>query len=259
MRVLVVEDDKALGLFLQKGLKSEGHDVDWVGDGDAALEYAERHPPDLMLLDLGLPRRDGTEVLQVMRRDFANTSVLILTGRSMVEDRVRCLDLGADDYVLKPFSFYELLARCRGLLRRRERISDPMLRFEGLEMDRMDRSVRYDGVPVELTAREFKLLEVLMQHKGECCSRIDLLNQVWRTQSDSGTNIVDVYVTYLRKKLALASPRSALQGSIIETIRGQGYQMRGISPAQTLNVSDGSMPFDPLDPSLPAHAPRPRA
>jgi DNA-binding response OmpR family regulator len=226
MRVLVVEDDRALGLFLQKGLTAEGHDVVWVGDGDSALQDAEAHPPDLMVLDLGLPRRDGTEVLRAMRRDSPTTAVLILTGRSMVEERVRCLDLGADDYVLKPFSFYELLARCRGLLRRRDRFADPILRFGGVEMDRMARTVRFEGVPVDLTVREFRLLEVLILHKGECCSRTDLLTQVWRTTSDTGTNIVDVYVTYLRRKLSAAHPSGIAGGSVIETVRGHGYRLR---------------------------------
>ena len=232
MRVLVVEDDRALGLFLQKGLRLEGHEVNWVGDGESALEDAEVHPPDLIVLDLGLPRRDGIEVLQAVRRDFANTAVVILTGRSQVEERVRCLDLGADDFVLKPFSFHELLARCRGLLRRRDRYSDPLVRFAGLEMDRMARTVRFEGVPIELTVREFRLLEVLMLCRGVCCSRADLLHRVWRSTTESGTNIVDVYVTYLRKKLAAARPSEAPQDSIIETIRGQGYRLRDHQPVR---------------------------
>src|SRR5579871_2551106 len=121
MRVLIVEDDAALGLFLQKGLKLEGHEVAWVGDGIAALEQVEAFRPDLMVLDLSLPRKDGTEVLEGMRGKYDDTAVLVLTGRSMVEERVRCLNLGADDCLLKPFSFHELTARCRALLRRRER------------------------------------------------------------------------------------------------------------------------------------------
>lgn len=226
MRVLVVEDDRSLGLFLQKGLKLEGHDVDWAGDGEAALEMASSQSPDLMVMDLGLPRRDGTEVLEIIRRDFPNTAVLILTGRSSVEERVRCLDLGADDFVVKPFSFHELMARCRALIRRRERFADPVLRFGGVEMNRLERMVHYEGVSIELTAKEYTLLEFLMLRQGACCSRTELLNSVWHATPEAGTNIVDVYVTYLRKKFAAANPEGNFADSAIETVRGSGYRMR---------------------------------
>src|SRR5215469_18961468 len=141
MRVLVVEDDSALGLFLQKGLQLEGHEVAWVGDGEAALEQAEVYQPDLIVLDLSLPRKDGTEVLEEMRGRFDETAVLVLTGRSHVDERVKCLNLGADDCLLKPFSFHELTARCRALLRRRERFADPVLRHGDVELNRMERRV----------------------------------------------------------------------------------------------------------------------
>lgn len=226
MRVLVVEDDRSLGLFLQKGLMLEGHEVEWVGDGDAALEMVEQQLPDLMVLDLGLPCRDGAEVLEVMRRDFQSTGVLVLTGRSDVQERVRCLDLGADDFVQKPFSFHELMARCRSLLRRRERFSDPVIRFGGIELNRMERSVLYEGVPVDLTVKEFTLLEFLMLRRGVCCSRSELLHRVWHSANEAGTNIVDVYVTYLRKKLSSAHPEDLSNGSAIQTVRGSGYRLR---------------------------------
>jgi DNA-binding response OmpR family regulator len=226
MRVLVVEDDRALGLFLQKGLMLEGHDVEWVGDGDTALELAAQQAPDLMVLDLGLPSRDGADVLELMRRDFQGTAVLVLTGRSQVQERVRCLDLGADDFVLKPFSFHELMARCRSLLRRRERFADPVLRFGGVEMNRMERTVRYEDAHIDLTTKEFSLMEFLMLRRGACCSRSELLTQVWHSTPEAGTNIVDVYVTYLRKKLAAAHPEDHSGDSAIETVRGSGYRMR---------------------------------
>jgi DNA-binding response OmpR family regulator len=226
MRILVVEDDRALGVFLQKGLMLEGHDVEWVGDGEAALEMAAQQGPDLMVLDLGLPRRDGTEVLEIMRRDFQGTAVLVLTGRSQVQERVRCLDLGADDFVLKPFSFHELMARCRALLRRRERFADPVLRFGGVEMNRMERTVSYEGVHIDLTVKEFTLLEFLMLRRGVCCSRTELLSHVWHSTPEAGTNVVDVYVTYLRKKLAAAHPEDSSGDSAIETVRGSGYRLR---------------------------------
>jgi DNA-binding response OmpR family regulator len=226
MRVLVVEDDRSLGAFLQKSLVMDGHEVDLVGDGDAALESAAALPPDLMVLDLALPRRDGLEVLEAMRGNFDATAILVLTGRTQLEDRVRCLDLGADDCMLKPFSLLELTARCRALLRRRERFADPILRFGGVEVNRMEHTVRYEGVRITLTVKEYLLLECLLQRQGACCSRAELLSQIWHATPDAGTNIVDVYVTYLRKKLAAAHPEEKSGGSAIETVRGSGYRLR---------------------------------
>jgi len=227
MRVLVVEDDRALGLFLQKGLRIEGHEVEWVGDGETAVEYAAEHQPDLMVLDLSLPRLDGTEVLERKNR-FPNTSVLVLTGRSQMQERVRCLDLGADDCLLKPFSFHELSARCRALLRRRKQFASPVLRFGDVEMNRVERSVLYEGTEVELTAKEFTLLEVLLQRHGECCSRPELLKEVWHLDPESNSNVVDVYVNYLRRKLGAALPvaKDPSPPSVIETVRGRGYRLR---------------------------------
>jgi DNA-binding response OmpR family regulator len=226
MRVLVVEDDQALAIFLRKGLILEGHDVEWAADGDAALEMAAQQAPDLMVLDLGLPRRDGADVLEAMRRDFEATAVIVLTGRSQIQERVRCLDLGADDFVLKPFSFHELMARCRALLRRRERFADPVLRFGGVEMNRMERTVNFEGVSIDLTAKEFTLLEFLVLRRGVCCSRSELLTQVWHSTPEAGTNIIDVYVTYLRRKLAASHPEDETRDSVIETVRGSGYRLR---------------------------------
>jgi len=227
MRVLIVEDDAALGLFLQKGLKLEGHEVTWVGDGEAGLRHAEEHRPDLMVLDLSLPRKDGTEVLEEMRGRFDGMAVLVLTGRSQVEERVKCLNLGADDCLLKPFSFHELTARCRALLRRREQFADPVLRHGDVELNRMDRRVTRGGRPVELTVKEFSLLEFLMMRRGQSCGRSELLRDVWQMSPDAGTNVVDVYVNYVRRKLASASLDGDPANSVIETIRGEGYRMGG--------------------------------
>jgi len=226
MRVLIVEDAAALGLFLQKGLKLEGHDVAWVGDGETGLRHVEDHRPDLVVLDLSLPRKDGTEVLEAMRGRFNDTSVLVLTGRSQVEERVKCLNLGADDCLLKPFSFHELTARCRALLRRREQFADPVLRHGDVELNRMERKVTRNGRTIELTVKEFCLLEFLLQRRGRCCSRAELLREVWQMSPDAGTNVVDVYVNYLRKKLGVASVNEDA-GGVIETVRGEGYQMGG--------------------------------
>jgi len=225
MRVLIVEDDLALGLFLQKGLKLEGHEVDWVGDGEAALEQLKLRRPELMVLDLSLPKRDGTEILEAMIGKFDGMAVLVLTGRSEVEVRVRCLNLGADDCMLKPFSFHELRARCQALLRRREQFADPVLRHGGIELNRMERRVLRDGNFVDLTVKEFALLEYLLQHRGSCCGRAQLLREVWQMSPDTGTNVVDVYINYLRKKLAAAHPAGDAAPEVIETVRGAGYML----------------------------------
>jgi DNA-binding response OmpR family regulator len=224
MRVLVVEDDAALGLFLQKGLKLEGHDVLWVGDGEAALVHAVEYCPDLIVLDLSLPRKDGTEVLAELRGRFDETAVLVLTGRSQVEERIRCLNLGADDCLLKPFSFHELTARCRALLRRRDQFANPVLRHGDIELNRMERRVVRNGRLVELTVKEFALMEFLLMRRGQCCSRSELLREVWQMTPDAGTNVVDVYVNYLRRKLGAAG-EGGDGGAVIETVRGEGYRM----------------------------------
>ena len=227
MKVLVVEDDRALGLFLQKGLRSEGHWVDLVGDGDTAVEYAIENQPDLMVLDLSLPCRDVLEVLAELQERFVRTSVLVLTGRSQVEERIKCLNLGADDCLLKPFSLHELMARCRAILRRKEQFANPVLRYGAVEMDRMNRSVRRDGVEVELTAKEFALLEFMLRRNGDCCTRTELLSDVWKMSPDSGTNVVDVYINYLRRKLANVHSDGHESAPVIETVRGEGYRLCG--------------------------------
>jgi DNA-binding response OmpR family regulator len=246
-RVLVVEDDVALAQFLRKGLELEGHVVECGGDGDTALRLAEELAPDLVVLDLGLPGQDGTDVLEALRRRIPETPVLVLTGRGEVQERVRCLDLGADDFMLKPFSFHELMARCRAILRRRERFADPVLRFGAIEIDRMQRKVRYDGRELELTGKEYALLEVLVRGQGACCSRKALLDEVWGGSTDGGTNIVDVYVTYLRRKLLAARPEDRTLGSAIETLRGSGYRLRPdrrMVEGPAIGRRDGDQPME---------------
>jgi DNA-binding response OmpR family regulator len=224
MRVLIVEDDSALGLFLQKGLILEGHDVEWLRDGEAALErLMHHHLPDLMVLDLSLPKKDGIDVLEAILGRCDGMAVLVLTGRNEIEVRVRCLNLGADDCMLKPFSFYELRARCRALLRRREQFADPVLRCGGVELNRMQRRVVRNGVTVDLTAKEFALLEYLLQRQGVCCSRAELLREVWQMPPETGTNVVDVYVNYVRRKLNAVHPEGENAPVLIATVRGAGY------------------------------------
>jgi DNA-binding response OmpR family regulator len=234
MRVLVVEDDRALGAFLKKGLEMEGHTVDWVEDGEAALAHAKEYGPDLLVLDLSLPKRDGMEVLTELRALHNDASVLVLTGRNELDARVRCLDLGADDCLLKPFSFHELTARCRALLRRREHFADPVLRCADLQLHRIERRVTRGERTIELTQKEFSLLEFLLLHRGECVTRAQLMKDAWQMPADSGTNVVDVYINYLRRKLS-SETASGHAKDLIETVRGTGYRIGG---AQSVQSSD---------------------
>ncbi len=236
MRILIAEDDAALGLFLQRGLQLDGHTSDWVGDGEAALARLAAGSFDLIVLDLGLPRRDGVEVLVELRSRCQRTAVLVLTGRSDVAEKVKCLDLGADDCLLKPFSFHELRARCNALLRRREQFADPVLRQGNVELNRMTHKVTRDGRTVELTTKEFSLLEFLLARAGQCCSRSELLREVWQMAPDAGTNVVDVYINYLRKKLGSNLLSEQPGEFLIETVRGAGYMVGGPGPKKPVRA-----------------------
>lgn len=250
MRILIVEDDPSLGIFLQKGLKLEGHDMHLVVDGVMAVNRAAAERFDLIVLDLSLPRKDGIEVLEEIRELRIDTSILILTGRHAVADRVRCLDLGADDFMQKPFSFSELTARCRALLRRRERFADPVLRHDDLELHRMERKVVHAGTVVDLTVKEFALLEYLMLARGRTCTRGELLKQVWQMSPDAGTNVVDVYVNYLRKKL-FCSQDGPASTRVIETVRGEGYSLCMGSVRKPMGRAVGSVAFESGRVTLP--------
>jgi DNA-binding response OmpR family regulator len=217
MRILIAEDDAALGLFLRRGLEADGHDVRWTTDGDAAIEAFVLETPDLTILDLNLPKRDGGEVLRLLRSMGDEHPVLVLTARQEMEVKIRCLDAGADDCMIKPFSLEELRARCRALMRRRPD-TNLVLRHSGLEMNRINHTVMRDGEPIALTNKEFALLEFLLLHRGTCISRVTLLDRVWKSEAQTGTNVVDVYVNYLRRKLHDSPP-----DLIIQTVRGRGY------------------------------------
>lgn len=227
MRVLVVEDDRSLGSFLKKAMELEGHRAVWAEDGETALAQLAADHPDLVLLDLSLPKRDGMEVLGEMRSRHDDASVLVLSGRNDLRVRVQCLDGGADDYLAKPFSYFELRARCRALLRRRQQFADPVLRHGDLELNRIEHKVARGGRPIGLTAKEFSLLECLLLHQGECVSRSQLLAEVWQMPGETGTNVVDVYVNYLRRKVEGGALREGY-GELIETVRGAGYRLGGM-------------------------------
>jgi two-component system copper resistance phosphate regulon response regulator CusR len=220
MRILVAEDDAALSSFVKKGLEAEHYAVDVAREGDEAQYMAEQFEYDLLLLDLTLPRMDGLKVLERVRTAKPSLPVLVLTGRTKVEDRVRGLDLGADDYLTKPFSFTELSARVRALLRRGVRPAAALLRVADLEIDRVERRVHRGGRRIELTTKEFGLLEYLMRNSGHTVSRAMIVEHVWNLSFDSMTNVVDVYINYLRKKVD-----EGFGQRLIHTVRGVGYRL----------------------------------
>ncbi|MFZ0738000.1 MAG: response regulator [Candidatus Acidiferrales bacterium] len=196
MRLLVAENDPALGTFLRQGLDSEKYTVDVAGDGGQAEMLADQQKYDLVILDLNLAGVDGMDVLRHVRARRSDLPILILTSRDRVDDRVRALDQGADDFLLKPFSFTELSARIRALLRRGGQVSASVLRAGDLELNRMDRTVKRGGRLVRLTPKEYNLLEFLMKHAGERVSRAMIIENVWNFSGDTMTNVVDVYINY---------------------------------------------------------------
>ncbi len=219
MRFLVADDDQALARFLRRGFEADGHQVMLAPDGQTAMEMFVSESPDLTVLDLDLPRKDGIEVLRFLRSVSDEAPVLVLTARNEMETRVRCLEMGADDYVLKPFSLRELRARCRSLTRRRQG-AGVVLRYADIEVNRVERTVVRAGDAVQLTNKEFALLEFLLLNRGRCVSRAELLQRVWEMSPEAGANVVDVYVNYLRRKL-----KNAGGPSLIQTVRGHGYSV----------------------------------
>jgi DNA-binding response OmpR family regulator len=215
-RILIAEDEPRLASFLEKGLRSNGFVTTIAADGAAASMLARDDEFDLLILDLGLPGKDGTVVLRELRAAGQRMPVLILTARDDVSDKVAGLEGGADDYVTKPFRFEELLARVRARLRDERTVEPTVLRSGGVTLDLRTRRASTNGKTVDLTAREFTMLEVLIRHPGQVLSREQLLSHVWGYDYDPGSNVVDVYVGYLRRKLG---PRS------IETVRGMGYRL----------------------------------
>jgi two-component system OmpR family response regulator len=220
MRLLLVEDDAKLVSALQRGLQREGYAVDVAKTGDEAMAQAEVHDYDAVVLDVMLPGPDGFSVCEALRRKERWAPVLMLTARDQVKDRIRGLDAGADDYLVKPFDFGELLARLRALIRRGPTERPPVLEVGDLRVDPATHVVTRADRQVELTPREFALLEFLARRAGEVVSREELLEHVWDESYDGSTNVVDVYVGYLRKKLERRPFRR-----IIHTVRGIGFML----------------------------------
>lgn len=222
MRILVAEDDAPLAEFLHQRLQQEQFSVQIVSTGREAQQLASDPGFDLVLLDLNLPAAAGLAVLREIRSKRPDLPVVIVTGTGMVEDRVRGLDAGADDYVAKPFVFAELAARIRAVLRRRNRPARAVLQIEDLEVDRVSHTVRRGPHNIDLSPKEFALLEFLMRHEGQPVSRSAIVEQVWKLNFDTMTNVVDVYINYLRRKVD-----SGYDHALIRTIRGVGYQIGG--------------------------------
>ena len=229
MRLLLVEDDAMIGESLHKGLRQDGYVVDWVRDGaaaDAALHFTDgAEPYAMVLLDLGLPRKDGFALLQGLRKRKNQVPVLILTARDAVSDRVKGLDLGADDYLVKPFSLDELAARIRAVLRRHAGRAEPRVAYGGLTLDPSARKVTCRGKEVAVSAREFSLLEALLDRPGKALSRAQLEERLYGWGQEVASNAVEVHVHNLRKKLG---------EDAIETVRGVGYAITGAGEAPAL-------------------------
>jgi DNA-binding response OmpR family regulator len=217
VKLLVVEDEERVASFLVKGLSANGYGVEWVSTGRNALRRAADPDVSLVILDLGLPDLDGLEVLGSLRKRGATVPVLVLSARGRVNDRVKGLDLGADDYLAKPFAFEELLARIRANLRPRADVPPGLLRAGRISVDQVRHEATVGGRTFSLSAREFALLQAFVGHPSQVLSRQELLSMAWDMDFDPGTNLVDVYVGYLRRKLGDA---------LIETVRGSGYRLR---------------------------------
>ncbi|MEO8698064.1 MAG: response regulator transcription factor [Acidimicrobiales bacterium] len=221
MRLLVVEDDVKMASLLKRGLEREGHAVDLADSGPQAIWAGTEFPYDAVVLDAMIPPPDGFEVCRQMREAGRWMPVIMLTARDAVADRVRGLDAGADDYLSKPFSFAELNARLRALLRREARERPAILRAGDLRLDPASRSVSRASTPIALSTKEFALLELLMRRKGEVLSRTDILEHVWDFAYDGTSNVVDVYIRYVREKID-----RPFDCESIETVRGAGYRLR---------------------------------
>jgi DNA-binding response OmpR family regulator len=222
MRILVAEEDAPLADFLRQRLVQEQFVVQLASDGIEAQRLATDQAFDLVILDLNLPGSAGLDVLRNIRSRKPDLPVMVVTASSMVEERVRGLDAGADDYVAKPFVFAELAARIRAVLRRGSRAASAVLTVADLALDRMDHTVKRSGHNVELSPKEFALLEFLMRHAGQPVTRTAIVEQVWKLNFDTMTNVVDVYINYLRRKVDMGYDHA-----LIQTVRGVGYQIGG--------------------------------
>lgn len=236
MRILIAEDDEALAKFVRQGLEGEHYLVDIFSDGEQARNAATENEYDVVILDLNLPKLDGVSVLRHLRLKKPSLPVLVLTQRTRVEDKVQCLDTGADDYLAKPFSFSELSARIRALVRRSHLPSEAVLTVADLKLDRVEHLVERAGRRIDLTTKEFALLEYLMRNAGRRVTRSMIIEHVWNLTFDTTTNVVDVYINYLRRKV---DDGHALK--LIHTVRGVGYELSAPSDGQTVMRAEAGL------------------
>lgn len=221
MRILIVEDEKDLAAIIKQGLEEEGYVVDVAHDGEEGLYMAETYPIDVMVLDVMLPLMDGLTVLSNLRKKGVQTPVILLTARDALLDKIKGLDTGADDYLTKPFVFEELLARIRSLIRRKATVKEAVIRIADLEIDTASHQVRRAGKPIALSAKEYSLLEFLAYRKGSVVSRTDIIEHIYNEDADMDSNVVDVYINYLRNKID-----KEFSGKLIHTVRGAGYILK---------------------------------
>ncbi len=224
--ILIIEDEAKVARFIQKGLKAEGFHAHIAASGDEGLRMARAHNYDVLTVDLLLPGIDGVTLITKLREEGLVSSMLVLSARDSLKDKLRGFDAGADDYLPKPFQFEELVARIRALLRRREALrQDLCLSYQGLEMEVTSHTVTRDGKKIELTQREYALLELLLRNQETIVTRASIGEKVWHEQFDRETNVVEVYIMYLRKKIDSGFPTT-----LIQTVRGVGYMLRSSVP-----------------------------
>ncbi len=221
MRILVVEDEKKIASFIERGLTEQHYSVDVAYDGNEGLYLAEINPYDLVILDIMLPGKDGFAVCQELRRQKNDVPILMLTARDDVRDKIFGLDSGADDYLTKPFAFGEFLARIRVLLRRQRTSQSTTLKVADLELDQLTHEVTRDGQKIELTSTEYSLLEYMMIHAGQVVTRTMISEHVWDQDFDSYSNVINVYVNYVRKKV-----EAGFSSKLIHSVRGRGYMIK---------------------------------
>lgn len=221
MRVLIVEDEKDLAAIIKQGLEEEGYIVDVAHDGEEGLYMAENYPLDAIVLDIMLPKMDGLAVLSKLRTKGIATPVLLLTARDATLDKIKGLDTGADDYLTKPFDFTELMARLRSLMRRKGMVKEAVIRIGDLEINTASRVVLRGGHQVQLSAREYALLEYLAYNKDKVVTRTDIVEHIYSEDSEMDSNVVDVYINYIRNKLD-----KGFDTKLIHTVRGSGYILR---------------------------------
>jgi heavy metal response regulator len=221
MKILLVEDEKQISDYIAKGLLEAGYDVDAVDNGEDAISYATNNDYSLILLDIMIPKKNGIEVVKYLKKQKDNTYIILISAKDQIQDKVVGLDAGADDYLIKPFAFSELLARIRAIFRRNSEGNDNILTAQNLKMDLVKRIVSRDEQIIDLTTREFNLLEYFIENKNTVLTRMMITEKVWNINFISDTNVVDVYINHLRKKID-----KAFDKKLIHTVRGVGYILK---------------------------------